>query len=344
MRPNAELKLHFVNVNHGDCTIVEFPDHGAAHLAHLAVIDFGAKKAVDRGLARDYLRQLAELRRDGDPAFDFVIEFACVTHPHDDHYGGLTRFLDLFADPLDPVNNKIRAFWDCGFRTNAIDYNEGLSRVAQNAHIAFTRVGSGMEVELGGTRVTVLGPSVDLRNRFDTYGIGKNDASVVLKVKFGDAFAILAADAEYASWGKITEEFPRTQNINFFSDAIGLSERGETSDQLKCGLLKLSHHGSKHGSSLEYLERLKPRHVVIPAGSQPWYQANLSNWAGKFPHPLIRQTLQELDSTIDLRVTGETGNLIYKFTGNSSTPREVAVIAARPDDPAFPAELAARWP
>lgn len=84
MRANDELKIHFINVNHGDATLLEFPDYGAASTAHFAIVDFGAKKAVDRGLARDYLRALVDHRRDGDPGFDFVIEFACATHPHDE--------------------------------------------------------------------------------------------------------------------------------------------------------------------------------------------------------------------------------------------------------------------
>jgi competence protein ComEC len=342
MRANGELKIHFVNVNHGDATIIEFPDYGPANTAHFAIVDFGAKKAVDRALARDYMLELINLRRDGGQVFDYVIEFACVTHPHDDHFGGLKRFLDVFADPDNAENNKITAFWDCGFRTNSVQYNRNLEQVTLNPNITFLRVGSGTEQAFGETLVTMLAPSVDLRNRFDTYGVGKNDASVVLKIKFRNSYVILAADAEYASWAKITEEFPRSQNIKFFRDAVGLGQRRETSDQLKCNLLKIAHHGSKHGSSLEYLERLKPKQVVIPAGSQNWYQSNHSSWAGMFPHDLIRQTLQVLDPTIDVRVTGDIGNVIYKYNGNWS-PRAVTAFPMRADDPNFSASLGSNW-
>ncbi len=342
MIQNPDLKLHFVNVNHGDCTIIEFPDYPPqAPTAHFAVVDFGAKKAVDRGLARDYMRALVELRRNNDANFDYAIEFACVTHPHDDHFGGLKRFLDEFGEHAAQDGNRIKAFWDCGFRTNATMYNHNLARVAQNPDITFTRISSGTELEFGATRITILAPSVDLRNRFDTYGVGKNDASIVLKVKFRRSYAILAGDAEYASWGKITEEFPRTRNIKFSSDALSVADRGETADQLKCNLLKLSHHGSKHGSSLEYLERLKPRHVVIPAGKPEWYDTHLSNWAGMFPHELVRRTLRVLDPKLDIRVTGDVGNLIYKYTGGPSPT--VAQFRDSPGDPNFAAELAAKW-
>lgn len=335
MRVNDELKVHVVNVNHGDATILEYPDYGSASIAHFSIIDFGAKKAVDRGLCRDYFETLVEHRRDGDPNFDFVIECACVTHPHDDHFGGLKRFMTRFG-------SHVRTFWDCGFRTNSIDYNDVLDDVIDSNTTSFVRVGSGSEFEFGATRVAVLAPSVDLRNRFDTFGVGKNDASIVLRIKFGNSYAILGADAEYASWGKITEEFPRTRTIDFFDDAMGLVERSDTADQLKCDLLKIAHHGSKHGTSLEYLERLRPRRIVVPAGSQAWYQANLSNWVGKFPHPLVSQTLDVLDQNLEVFVSGEVGNLIFKYDGRFP-PRAVTLIPARADSPAFAGSLQNNW-
>lgn len=343
MLPNNELKVHFVNVNHGDATILEFPDY--AGRAHFGVVDFGAKSGADRGHTRDYMQALVTLRQGNDPNLDYAIEFACATHPHNDHYGGLSRFMDVFADDQNPDNNKINMFWDCGFRTNSTMYNRVLEDILNNDNLTFLRVAAGSEFEYGETRITVLAPSVDLRNRFDTFGIGKNDASIVLKVKFRNSYIILAADAEFASWGKSTEEFPRMRNITFFQDAAGLAERGETSDQLRCNLLKLSHHGSKHGNSLEYLERLDPTHVVIPAGSQPWYQNNVPQWVGKFPHPLVTQMLDVLGvDANNIRVMGEptVGNVIYKYSGGFS-PRAIASFTEQPGTAAFAGALQNNW-
>ena len=98
MRPNSELKVHFVNVNHGDAIILEFPDYGNPPGARFGVVDFGAKRASDRPLLTRYLRSLIDLRRDNDSNFQYVIEFACCTHPHNDHYGGLRTFMNEFTD------------------------------------------------------------------------------------------------------------------------------------------------------------------------------------------------------------------------------------------------------
>jgi competence protein ComEC len=343
MRENEKLKLHFVNVNHGDATIVEFPDYGDLHTAHFAVVDFGAKFKEDRERVTEYMRELVKLRKDNDDTFRCAIEFVCVTHPHNDHYGGLGRFMDAFSQAGSSSHDNVRTFWDCGFRTNATLYNKVLTqKVDPNDNLAFVRVSAGFECEYGDTRVTVLAPSVDLRNRFDTYGVGKNDASVVLKIKYGDSYAVLAADAEFASWGKSTEEFPRRERIKFFRDALGLSKRGETSDQLKCNLLKVSHHGSKHGTSLEYLERLKPRHVVISAGSPSWYEKRVPSWAGDFPHDLTTRILKHLPDKATRYVTGTHGNLIFKY-GGGWEPSDVKKFKTKPGSTKFPKALRENW-
>lgn len=327
MLKNNKLRLHFINVNHGDATIIEFPDYGIPKTAHFGVVDFGAKLAEDRWLTTYYMKSLVALRKDNDQNFKYVIDFICVTHPHDDHYGGLSRFMKHFALKSD---NKVRSYWDCGFRTNAANYNKVLKKITDNENLTFIRLSAGTEFEFGEVRITVLAPSVDLRNRFDTYGVEKNDASVVLKVKYKNSYAILAADAEFASWGKSTEEFPRTKSIKFFKDALGLAERGETSDQLRCNLLRISHHGSMHGSSLEYLERLKPKHIVIPAGKQKWYEDNVSKWKGYFPHPLIRNTWKLLKPEPEIHITGVKGNMIFKYKGGRN-PWKITKFTKRPD-------------
>ena len=341
MRNNSELKLHFINVNHGDATIIEFPDYENQQ-AHFGAIDFGAKLGADRALPRDYMRALIDVRRDGDPTLDYVIDFVCVSHPHDDHYGGLNRFLDEFSDAQHRQNNRILNYWDCGFWTTATRYNQALANIRDNDFITFTRVSSGSEFEFGETRVAILAPSIDLRNRFDTYGINRNNASIVLRIKFRNSYAIIAGDAQFASWGKSTEEFPRQQGINFIDDALGLTEREDTADQLKCNVLRVSHHGSKHGTSLEYLERLDPSHVVIPAGSQAWYNQNISEWAGYFPHPLTTKIFETLDDQMERHVTGDRGNIIFKYNGNWS-PRQISYVPERADSPNFEDRLAANW-
>ncbi|MEM7393897.1 MAG: hypothetical protein AAF492_16280, partial [Verrucomicrobiota bacterium] len=205
----------------------------------------------------------------------------------------------------------------------------------------FARLSSGSEFEFGEVRISILAPSIDLRNRFDTFGIGKNDASIVMKVQYRDAFIILAGDAEFASWGKITEEFPRTSLINFSGDALELSERDESTEQLNCQVLKVSHHGSKHGSTLEYLERLTPGHVVIPAGSASWYGKHIKKWKNKFPHPLTTHILEVLNRRMKSYITGRDGHLLFGFTGSNRS--RVQTLKKDPGTDGFRTALKTTW-
>jgi beta-lactamase superfamily II metal-dependent hydrolase len=335
---NDELKLHFLDVGHGDATIIEFPDHGSPNkIAHFAVVDFGAETRKNRELTSEYMKELVEMRKGGDQSLDYSIDFICVTHPHDDHYGGVNKFFNEFAD-------RIRNFWDCGFRTNSLKYNAVLDLIYKNKNITFSRIAAGSEFEFGETRVTVLGPSVDLRNRFDTYGINKNNSSIVLKLKFKNSYAILAGDAQFASWGKIIEEFPRQSRITFFNDALGLSQRGETSDQLKCNVLRMSHHGSKHGTSLEYLERMDPKYVIISAGDLNYYNTESRRYkASDFPHSLVKEILKHLGDNINIFVTGEKGNIIFKYNGGWDA-KPVTFLKQIPGTPQFRNDLKSLWP
>lgn len=322
-----KLRIHVVDVGHGDAIILEFPDYN--HSVHFGIVDAGRPGSAYKGRLTDYLQTLIDVR--GMP---FEIEFVCITHPHEDHYGGLESLLDRFGTG---ASTKIRQFWDCGFRTAAQTYNRLLARVADNDRIVFVRLSAGAEYEFGEVRIFVLGPSLDLRNRFDTYGVDRNNASVVLKVTLGRASAILAGDAHFDSWGKITEEFPRTSKISYFKDA--LVARSEGSNQLNCQLLKVSHHGSKHGTSLEYLEKLNPSHVMVTCADADWYQVHKPGWGTEWPHLLTRNAIQEINPQMDVRLSHADGHVVYHLFGGRV--RDVRTFQALPDEPDFQTQLSA---
>lgn len=343
MKPNDQLKIHFINVNHGDAIIVEMPDYDG--YAHFGIIDLGPPRGEEKLFVTEYMKKLIQLRRNNANILNYKIDFVCITHPHDDHYGGITKFINEFGDSQ---NTKIEEFWDCGFRVNDTTYNNVLKSIKYNDKIRFKRVSAGSEFEFGDVRIQILSPSVDLRNRFDTWGVDINDSSIVLRIQLKKAFVILAGDAEFASWGKITEEFPRRESITFFRDSIGLAEwEDPAKDQLKCLLLKVSHHGSKRGTNFEYLERLNPNHIVITAGSQQWYQNNKpTNWQNKFPDQLIKDILKILKSSLlnpnKYSVTGNDGNVIYKFRG-TTVARDVKKFTTKPTATNFLSVLRTNW-
>jgi competence protein ComEC len=332
MIPNDRLRFHFLDVGHGDATIIELPDFGTpVPTPRFAVVDFGDWGTAE--LVRDYMTELVAART-GDTMDGYSIEFVCVTHPHEDHFAGMRTFLDRFADAGNSALNRVRQFWDCGFRTNSARYNNTLRTIITNRNITFVRLASGIEYEFGQVRVAVLAPSIDLRNRFDTFGVDKNNASIVLRLRLRNSYAVLAGDAEYESWGKIVEEFPRNRSVDYISDALGMAERDETTDQLKSDLLRASHHGSKHGTDLRYLERIDPNRIVISAGDDLWYRNNEPGWIGMFPHPITSLIMGELDAAVSVHVTGETGHVVYSYSGGWC-PAQPVFLRSDPGEPGF---------
>jgi competence protein ComEC len=326
---NNYLRIHFVNVDHGDAIILELPDYQDfsrrdVNFAHYAVVDTGRHGNTKNRLSR-YLRTLAKVRN-----MEYCIDFVCITHPHDDHYGGLDSLLYEF-------DGEIRQFWDCGFRTTAANYNKALEKIAGDDRILFLRPAAGMEFEFGKVRIFTLGPSLDLRNRFDTYGVNRNNASIVLKIQFGNSVAILSGDAQFDSWGKIAEEFPRSSKTTYFTDAS--VSRSEGDNQLECQLLKVSHHGSRHGTNLEYLEKLRPTHFMITCADTNWYAKNKSGWTSAWPHDLTALAIKEVNKTADIKYSYKDKNVIYELKG--TTHLQVRCFDDDPDSATFYSNLEA---
>lgn len=313
MKENNCLRLHFINVGHGDAIVCEFPDYmnGAERKPRFGLIDAGGSDNSVKGKTLDYLNTFIRCRLQGDPstdpaAEDYIFEFICLTHPHEDHLKGMLPILEAYCADNVPVKNRPRRFWDCGFRYNTVGYLEILNFLIRHREVQFMRVTSGTEFHFDAVEIIVLAPSVDLRNRYDTYGVDLNDASIVLRLSYGAKTAILTGDSHFDTWGKICEEFPRTRHITYpywkKDDKIQYDKRDprhpdlvflSSGNQLDCDLLKVAHHGSKRGTSYEYIEKLSPVHFAITCDKDEWYQQHKKSWAGKFPHPITRLIIGE---------------------------------------------------
>jgi hypothetical protein len=156
--------------------------------------------------------------------------------------------------------------------------------------------------------VTVLSPSVGLRNKFDTYGTEVNDSSLSLRIEFPAARAvkrdagrnivdkkatmalILGADAQTLSWSHVLTDFPQLGPNS--SDANKAIRAATGTDLLSAKVLKVSHHASKHGVNLELVERISPALTLV---------SNAVTSGFGFPHmvaqELIREALQATAGT-----------------------------------------------
>lgn len=247
-----------------------------------------------------------------------------ATHPHADHIGGMPDLLTAHVDAPGWVDQ----FWDPGYYVPGATFHT-LMRLLEDTPVVRLRLQptSGTTTYLDAVRVTVVGPGVGLRSRFDTYGVGVNDASITLMLDFPAATIyaerdaahpgrenrraaprrsrrlLLGADAQFTSWAQATIDFPDLAQA--YNPVLARELRAAVGrDQLSADVFKLSHHASKHGINLELLERVGAAVTLISATD--------GDGRYRFPHELAVEAAREArqattDSGEDRRPDTELG-------------------------------------
>ncbi len=286
------LIVYVLNVGDGDAIVIQFPPLNGARA--FAVVDaFDGDKTL--GL-------LANLGAEG-------LRFLCATHPHLDHIKGIPDVLSHFPA-------KVGEFWDSGFRFTSVTYRKIIKVVAADTDMRFQRPTSGYETRIGGAAVTVLSPSIHLRNRYDTHGVDVNNASIVLRIDYparsfvddvlervGDPPAIqvktrsiiLGGDAQTDAWSKVVEEFPHFhKDPENFGREIAVRTRRQP---LVCDAFKVSHHASKHGINLELIERMGDVSGTGQPRGPRFLISSCADGAGSgygFPHGVVQEIMREV--------------------------------------------------
>ncbi len=271
-------KIHYLNVGHGDCTLIEHPS------GRITMIDINNSKSLPEGdevaLAaslgislsqfrmgtfqtkswEEYYRSLLVDPRDywnahfgGRNLFRYI-----QTHPDLDHMGGLAS---LFWGEKVPLEN----FWDydhaktmtkTDFGHGRHDWNDWLAyeylRDGQRADGTTHKVIKRLRDETGDywteDGLTILGPTPNLIEYCDR--IGKyNNASYVLRLDYGGRGVILPGDAEKPAWDSIEAHY-------------------DTAD-LTCDILKAAHHGRESGYSKTAVTAMSPSFVICSVGKKP---------------------------------------------------------------------------
>jgi competence protein ComEC len=206
------LSVSFLDVGQGDAILIEGPE--------------GHRILVDGGPSGEVLTSALGRRL---PFHDRRIDMMVLTHPQQDHLGGLPSVLDLYS-----VRNVL---------TNSVE-GETAAYAAWSESIAAHGIAPmaakrGQTIDLGGGAVlSIIGPS-----HIDSADI--NDSSLVLRVAMGDASFLLTAD--------ITEE-----------SEVALLKTGT---DIKSTVLKVAHHGSRTSTTPAFLSRADPAVGVISVGA-----------------------------------------------------------------------------
>ena len=212
--PLGEFKMWFLDVGQGDSVLIQTAEN------HQILVDGGDGERI--------IEELSAVM----PFFDRSLDMIVLTHPHEDHVGGLVEVLKKYR-----VENVLLT----GVNNRSGIYNEFLNEIIED-DVEFFIADQLMDFRFGEVLLDVLYPFEPLLlEDFDNL----NNSSVVIMVHNEEERILLTGDIE--------EEI---------EDAL-LAKRVD----LRADVLKLGHHGSKTSSSLKFLAKVRPKKAVIQVGA-----------------------------------------------------------------------------
>jgi beta-lactamase superfamily II metal-dependent hydrolase len=267
------LKIWFLNVGHGDCTIIEHPS------GRITMIDINNSQSYDEDSQKElvaeetakHLNALAasyaadsEMKRElTDPIAFFKQQFGnrslfrfILTHPDMDHMRGIKNLFEQVevVNFWDTSNTKpTPSFWKSGDRSDW-EFYQTQRRSAKNyvrgsQVYAFAREDDG---SLGGDGLTILSPTSGIIQSCNEREFW-NDISVVLRLDYAGKSFIFPGDAEAGAWDQMVAHY---------------------GDGLKADLLKASHHGRDSGFHTKAIQAIAPNCVVTSVGRKPTTDAH----------------------------------------------------------------------
>ncbi len=262
LKEEKPFEITFIDVGQGDAVLLNF--FGEHHIL------------IDAGMRNPYFdngrRVVAPfLKRQGIHKLDAVV----LSHADSDHLGGFPYILRNF---------DIGEVWDNGLIKNTRVFREYTHLIDSLAipHRILRR--GDIITDFAPVQIFVLHPGDD----FISHGYSANDASLSLKISYGEIDFITLGDIE-----KNGEQY-----VSWFGDL------------LQSEILKVSHHGSMTSSSEEFLDLVKPDLSIISVG-----QSN------KFGHPR-QEILQRIEERhIPIVRTDLQGAVVLKTDGTKITIR-----------------------
>lgn len=251
-----DMRVHFIDVGQGDSILIESPN------GKTMLVDGGVKGAGQQVVS--YLREL------GVSKLDIVV----ATHPDADHIGGLIPVLNSMT---------IEQFYDSGKVHTSQTFEEMLMLIDEkNIPYDVPTPGDNIKFDEDVT-VKVLNANEQASDN--------NDASIVLKIVYGNVSFLLTGDAGIAL------------------------EKEMMQYDVSATVLKAGHHGSNTSSSEDFIRAVKPEVTILSYGKDNKYG---------HPHAEVVDRLQEIGSkiyaTADIgTITVTTDGINYAVNGKETS-------------------------
>lgn len=223
----AQLSVYYINVGQGDSEYIELPN------GENVLIDGGPNSSTSQ---TNPLIAFLDLK--GISKINHVI----LSHPHSDHYNGLSAVFDKYT---------VEKYYDSFLlgSSNAQSFRE---KAKNEPGIQVINTLTSATTFFWCTNSTPIVQAIMLHrgDAFATTASNANDISLVVKVVFGSSTFIFGGDAAASNYQPIEGWL-----VSNYSSAV-----------LQSDCYKVNHHGSSSSSSSAFLNVLKPKYAFFEVG------------------------------------------------------------------------------
>lgn len=276
------MRVSYIDVDFGDCTIVELPD------GKTMLIDGGD------GAYSNNLTLLKALNRRGIDKIDYLI----CTSVRDEHCGGLREVVKYKQIGTAYIPYCLNTHVTKQFHNFITELR------AKSVETVYACAGEG--VDGGDYFFTFLSPATHLSDKSEYGELNKSptnenidNASVVTWLEFGKTSFVFCSDVRSTALKRIISEYKICLNTG--ADFCGIGDKGVKLEN--CDIVTLAGHGGEKNSYAPWYEALQPKDSVISVGK---------NFAGCPSSAAIADVMQYTLRTP--LMTRENGEIIFTVT------------------------------
>lgn len=261
-------KIHFLNVNQGDCIVLEH-DSSRVTVFDISAGNIERQRSAAAAVfgSRDITPAKGNYRMCQHPTnpLDYLVQMQTkeiwrfvLSHPDMDHLDGFNALLNEF---------QVHNFWDSGARKDKPDFS-GYGGYKEEDWDRYAKV-------IGGGEPSTRCVQVQAGARFKYANEDDNNGGV------GDSLYILAPDRDLIDKANRTQDFNDASYVVIFLSAIGKvllagDAHDATWEYIKkhykatvsdVDLLIAPHHGRKSGRSYDFLDYVNPKLTLFGCAS-----------------------------------------------------------------------------
>lgn len=267
--PDGKMHIVFCDVGQGDATYIRFPN--------------GKDMVIDGGPSGQTPKVLGCLAKHMS-IFDREIDVVVLTHPQEDHLGGLSEIVKRYQVKYFVYSDK----------TATTEGYAKLMEIITKKQIPSRPVATGEEITIGMTQFFVLSPKKSAVANVGTSNVlgatDVNESCIVLRLSYGSFDAIFMGDADSQIDAELVKQPFRKQG--------------------KLEVLKVPHHGSKTGMTEGFLSWIGQTDTAI-----------ISVGKNMYGHPAPETITQLTKRNIQVKRTDQEGDIEIMTDGKTWSVR-----------------------